>query len=442
MSGPRGRRVERAGAGTGEGAGGPLADLVVCDLSTVLAGPFCTMLLGDLGAQVIKVEPPEGDGTRAWGPPFVGMPEPGRLYPEGDPRNQPGYAGEAAYYLAVNRNKRGLRLDLKHEAGREVLARLLARADVLVENYRVGGLARLGFPDERLQGINPRLVHLAISGYGPEGPLADRPGYDFIIQAMAGLMSLTGQPDAAGGSPTKVGVAIADLSTGMLGAVAILAALVGQARAPGQAGDATGQRIDISLLEATVSWLANQAANYLIGGVVPGRLGNEHPNITPYETFRTADGEIAVAVGSERQWRRFCEALDRPGLADDPRFASNAARLARRGELRPQLEDIFGGADSASWLARLAAAEVPSGPLNDLAAVFAEPQVLARGMLQTVTHPTAGTVRLPGVPFKLSATPASVRRAPPLLGEHSEEILTWLGYGDAQIERLRQAGVI
>ncbi|HMJ79933.1 MAG TPA: CoA transferase [Candidatus Dormibacteraeota bacterium] len=415
---------------------------MVCDLSTVLAGPFCTMLLGDLGAQVIKVEPPEGDGTRAWGPPFAGLPEPGRRYPKGDPRNQPGYAGEAAYYLAVNRNKRGLRLDLKHEAGREVLARLLARADVLVENYRVGGLARLGFPDERLQAINPRLVHLAISGYGPDGPLADRPGYDFIIQAVAGLMSLTGQPDAAGGSPTKVGVAIADLSTGMLGAVALLAALVGQARAPGQAGGATGQRIDISLLEASVSWLANQAANYLIGGVVPGRLGNEHPNITPYETFRTADGEIAVAVGSERQWHRFCEALERPGLADDPRFASNAARLAHRDELRPLLEEIFGGAASASWLARLAAAGVPSGPLNDLAAVFAEPQVLARGMLQTVTHPTAGTVRLPGIPFKLSATPASVRRAPPLLGEHSEEILAWLGYGNAQIERLRQAGVI
>jgi glutaryl-CoA transferase len=420
---------------------GPLEGLVVCDLSTVLAGPYCTMLLADLGAEVIKVEPPEGDGTRAWGPPFAGAPEPGHGYPAGDPRSAPGYVGESAYYLSVNRNKRGLRLDLKAASGQAVLARLLARADVLVENYRVGGLARLGFPEERLQVLNPRLVHLAISGYGADGPLAARPGYDFIIQAVAGLMSLTGQPDAAGGGPTKVGVAIADLSTGMLGAVAVLAALVGQGRAatPAERG---GQRIDLSLLEATVSWLANQAANYLVGGQVPGRLGNEHPNITPYETFPTADGEIAVAVGSERQWVRLCAALGRPELAADARFASNAARIAHRVELRTLLAAAFGAAGSAAWLDRLTAAEVPCGPLNDLAAVFAEPQVLAREMVQTVAHPTAGPLRLTGVPFKLAATPARVRHAPPLLGQHSAEVLAWLGYDAAEIARLRAQGVI
>ena len=420
---------------------GPLEGLVVCDLSTVLAGPFCTMLLGDLGADVIKVEPPEGDGTRAWGPPFAAAPEPGHTYPADDPRSAPGYAGESAYYLAVNRNKRGLRLDLKAEAGREVLARLLARADVLVENYRVGGLARLGFPDARLQALNPRLVHLAISGYGADGPLAARPGYDFIIQAVAGLMSLTGPPEAAGGAPTKVGVAIADLSTGMLGAVAVLAALVGQGRAASPA-ERAGQRIDLSLLEATVSWLANQAANYLVGGQVPGRLGNQHPNITPYETFPTADGEIAVAVGSERQWVRFCAALGRPALASDARFANNAARVAHRGELRPLLESVFREAGSARWLTRLTAAEVPCGPLNDLAAVFADPQVLAREMVQTVEHPTAGPLRLTGVPYKLAATPARVRRAPPLVGQHGAELLDWLGYDAAEIARLRAERVV
>ena len=325
---------------------GPLAGLVVCDLSTVLAGPYCTMLLADLGADVIKVEPPDGDGTRGWGPPFAGAPEPGAAYAAGDPRADPTYAGESAYYLAINRNKRGLRLDLKQAQGREVLARLLARSDVLVENFRVGGLARLGFPDDELDRLNPRLVHLAISGYGTDGPLADRPGYDFIIQAAAGLMSITGESDASGGEPTKVGVAISDLSTGMLGAVAVLAAVSGRDR-PGSPTYGRGQRIDLSLLESTVAWLANQASNHLVGGTVPGRMGNQHPNITPYETFPTADGVIAVAVGSERQWQRFCEAIGRPTLADDPRFADNAARLAHRAELREILVAVFTAAPSA-----------------------------------------------------------------------------------------------
>ncbi|MGH2408505.1 MAG: CaiB/BaiF CoA transferase family protein [Candidatus Limnocylindrales bacterium] len=423
------------------GATGPLAGLVICDLSTVLAGPYCTMLLADLGASVVKVEPPEGDGTRAWGPPYAGAPEAGTAYAVGDPRAQAGYRGEAAYYLAVNRNKRGLRLDLKTAAGREVLARLLARSDALVENFRRDGLARLGFPDEELDRLNPGLVRLSITGYGPDGPLADRPGYDFIVQAAAGLMSITGATDEDGGEPTKVGVAIADLSTGMLGAVAVLAGLLGR-ELGGSPAAGRGQRIDLSLLEATVSWLANQAANHLVGGTVPGRLGNAHPNITPYETFRTSDGNIAVAVGSERQWRRFCDAIKHPGLAADARFVDNAARIAHRAELRAVLRSVFLGDTSAGWLARLEAADVPCGPINDLATVFTDPQVLARRMVETVEHPTIGPLRVTGVPFKFSATPAAVRTAPPLLGQDSDEVLAWLGYDGDEVARLREEEVV
>jgi len=434
---PAGLTVERPA--------GPLAGLVVCDLSTVLAGPYCTMLLGDLGADVIKVEPPDGDGTRAWGPPFVGTPEPGATYGPEDPRHDPAYPGESAYYLSINRNKRGLRLDLRTEAGREVLRRLLGRSDVLIENARVGGLARLGFPDDELDRLNPGLVHLAISGYGATGPLAQRPGYDFVIQAVSGLMSITGQADAENGRPTKVGVAISDLTTGMLGAVAVLAALLARRadrETDPQHRGGGGQRIDLSLLEATLSWLANQAANHLMGGVTPGRMGNEHPNITPYETFRAADGELAVAVGSERQWARFTAALERPDLAADRRFSSNAARVAHRAELRAILEAAFAARSRADWLAALAALEVPCGPVNDLAKAFADPQVAARDMVVTVTHPTVGPLRLPGVPFKLSRTPATVREAPPLPGQHTAEILAWLGYTPAQVAELRRSGAV
>jgi len=409
---------------------GPLAGIVVADLSTVLAGPYCTMLLADLGADVIKVEPPEGDGTRAWGPPWVGA---GRLGPD-DP-------GVAAYYLAVNRNKRSIRLDLKTEAGREVARRLLGRADVLVENFRVGGFAALGFGDDVLEGLNPRLIHLAISGYGPTGPEADRPGYDFVIQAVAGLMSITGFPDEAGGEPTKVGVAIADLVTGLQGAVAVLAALAGRER-PGSPADRRGQRIDVSILESTLAVLANQAQNAFASGVAPTRRGNAHPNIVPYETFSTADGEIALAVGSERQWVRLCEAIGLPELATDPRFATNAARVAARSELRAILAERLVGEPTAAWLERLETAEVPCGPINDIVAALASEQAQARAMVAEVVHPRLGPIRQLGIPFKLAATPASIRTAPPLLGEDTDGILAELGYVPAEVARLHRDGVV
>jgi crotonobetainyl-CoA:carnitine CoA-transferase CaiB-like acyl-CoA transferase len=390
------------------------------------------MLLADLGAEVIKVEPPGGDPTRQYGPPWAGPADAG-----------PDYPGESGYFLSINRNKRGIRLDLHAAAGQEVLSQLVARSDVLIENLRPGGLEHLGFPDHMLEELNPRLVRLSITGFGQTGPERDRPGFDFIIQAMSGLMSITGQPDADGGEPTKVGVAITDLTTGMLGAVAVLAAL--RARDASAAGGSTGgrgQRIDLSLFDSTIAWLINQASNYLIGGVVPGRLGNRHPNITPYETFRTSDGEIAVAIGSERQWPRFCEAIGIPELATDTRFATNGDRVRNRDQLRPFISDAVARRSTGEWLAALNAADVPVGPVRDLAAVFADPQVAARDMVVSVSHPTAGEVRLPGIPFKLSRTPGSVRRPPPLLGEHADEVLGELGYDEEKIGQLRAEGII
>lgn len=430
-------------ARTAEEHQGPLAGVVVTDLSTVLAGPYCAMLLGDLGADVVKVEPPDGDPTRLYGPPYAGSPVEGAAYAPGDPRDEPGYRGESGYFLSVNRNKRGIRLDLRTEGGRDVLQRLIARSDVLVENMRPGSFERLGFDDEALGELNPSLVHLAVSGYGREGPDSARPGFDFIIQAISGLMSITGMPDEEAGRPTKVGVAISDLTTGMLGAVAVLAALRARDQPPAQGRvQRIGQRIDISLLGSTIAWLINQAANHLVGGEVPARMGNRHPNITPYETFETADGEIAVAVGSERQWPRFCETLERPDLVSDARFLTNAERVRHREELRAILAPIIRRRATAEWLRRLDAAEVPVGQVRDMAAVFADPQVRALGMLTSIEHPTIGRLPLTGLPWKLSATPGAIRRPPPLLGQHAEEVLSELGYDQAAITELRRARVI
>jgi crotonobetainyl-CoA:carnitine CoA-transferase CaiB-like acyl-CoA transferase len=399
---------------------GPLAGIRVIDLSTVLAGPYATMILADLGADVVKVEPPGGDATRGWGPPWVGDEEAGTR--------------TAAYYLAVNRNKRSLRLDLRADAGREVLRRLLVGGDVLVENFRPGSLDRLGFDDAPIASINSALIHLAISGYGPTGPAADRPGYDFVIQAVGGLMSITGEADEDGGRPMKVGVAISDVVTGLYAAIGVLAGLL--------ARHGVGQRVDVSLLGSTLAVLVNQAQNAFVTGVSPVRRGNAHPNIVPYETFATADGELAVAVGSERQWPRFCEALGLPELAADPRFATNGDRVERRAELRPTLTQRFAERSTAAWGTALDAADVPWGAIADVATALASPEAAALEAVVDVEHPVLGAVRQVGSPFRLADTPGSIRAAPPLLGEHTDEVLAEIGYTPAEIEVLRDGGVV
>jgi crotonobetainyl-CoA:carnitine CoA-transferase CaiB-like acyl-CoA transferase len=400
---------------------GPLAEIRVIDCSTVLAGPYCTMVLGDLGADVVKVEPPDGDATRGWGPPWVGDEADGTK--------------TAAYYLAINRNKRSLRLDLRRDEGREVLAKLLGGADVLVENGRVGGFERLGFSDERLRKLNPGLIHLAISGFGLTGPDASKPGYDFVIQAVSGLMSITG---GASGPPTKVGVAISDVVTGLFGAVSILAGLVARG-APAAGG---GQRIDLSLLQSTLAILVNQAQSMFVTGQAPERLGNAHPSIVPYETFETADGRIAVGVGSERQWQRFCAALSIGELAADDRFATNGRRVEHRAELAGILAERFATRPSAEWLALLDAAEIPVGPIRDVAEAFASLQAVELGSRVPLDHPVLGHVDQVAIPFAFSGTPASIRTPPPLLGEDSAEILAEAGYDAPAIARLVELGVV
>ena len=398
---------------------GPLSGIRVVDLSTVLAGPYATMVLADLGADVVKVEPPDGDSTRGWGPPWVG---------EGPSRT-------AAYYLAVNRNKRSIRLDLKTADGADVLRRLVVGGDVLIENLRAGSLDRLGFDDETLRTLNPELIHLSISGYGTRGPAAARPGYDFVIQAVGGLMSITGDADGDGGGPTKVGVAISDVVTGLYAAIGILAALIGR-------GDAGGQRVDLSLLGSTLAVLVNQAQNAFVTGNSPGRLGNAHPNIVPYETFATADGELAVAVGSERQWPRFCEAIGLPELAADARFATNGDRVVHRSELRPLIAERLATRPTADWTAALEDAEVPYGAVADVLAAFGSPEAGALGMAAEVEHPSLGVIRQAGIPLDFATTRGSIRTAPPLLGEHTDEILDELGYSREEIDLLRETGVI
>lgn len=407
---------------------GPLHGLRVIDLSTVLAGPYATMILADLGADVVKVEPPEGDATRGWGPPWVGSMEAGTR--------------TAAYFLAVNRNKRSLRLDLKTPEGARILRRLLAGADVLVENARPGGLARLGFDDDVLRELTPGLIHLAISGYGPTGPAAARPGYDFVIQAVGGLMSVTGQADEAGGVATKVGVAISDIVTGLYAVIGVLAGLLERAHAAGPDRPAPGQRIDASLLASTLAVLVNQAQNAFVTGQAPGRRGNAHPNIVPYETFQTADGELAVAVGSERQWPRLCAALDLAELAHDPRFATNGDRVERREALRAILAGRFRTRGSAAWQSALEAADVPCGPVTDILAAFDSPEAAALGMSMEIEHPALGVLRQAGIPVRFERTPGSIRSAPPLLGEHADEILSDLGYGPLDIAAFRERRVV
>ena len=385
------------------------------------------MLLGDLGADVVKVEPPEGDATRGWGPPWVG--------------DEAAGTRTATYYLAVNRNKRSIRLDLSGEAGREVLRRLLRGGDVVVENHRVGGFTKLGFSDDVLHDLNPDLIHLAISGFGTRGPDADKPGYDFVIQAVGGLMSITGEPD---GRPMKVGVAMSDVVSGLFGAVSVLAGLLGRDRVARAAGTSTGtgQRIDVSLLQSTLAVLVNQAQAALATGEAPVRLGNAHPSIVPYETFATADGEIAVGVGSERQWAKLGPAIGAPELVADARFASNGDRVVHRDNLIPLMAARFATDTSAAWLAKLDDAGIPAGPILDLPAAFSSPQAQALGVRVALEHAVLGAVDQVAPPYELFATPASVRTPPPLLGEHSDEILSAVGYSADEIRALHDSGVV
>jgi formyl-CoA transferase len=392
-----------------------LQSIRVLDLSRVLAGPYCTMLLGDLGAQVIKVERPGcGDDTRAWGPPFI--------------------AGESAYFLCTNRNKQSITLDLKSPAGRDVVLRLAACCDVLVENFMPGTLDRLGLGWEQVSAVNPRMVFCSITGFGQDGPCRDAPGYDIMIQAMSGVMSITGQAD---GPPTKVGVAISDITAGLFACNAILAALVSRGRT------GRGERIDISLLDSSVAWLANVGANYLATGEVPERPGNAHANIVPYQAFDTADRPIVVAVGNDGQWQRFCAAVERGDLANDPQFATNPLRVQHRQELIPQLQRAINSRTADEWLARLAEAGVPSAAVNTLDRVFRNPQVQARRMLVEVQHPTAGRLPMAGSPFKLSNSGEVDYRPPPRLGEHTECVLRdVLGMSGEQIAALGAGGAL
>jgi crotonobetainyl-CoA:carnitine CoA-transferase CaiB-like acyl-CoA transferase len=406
--------------------GGALAHLRVLDLSRVLAGPWATQVLADLGAEVIKVERPgRGDDTRGWGPPWL--------------RDRSGSeTSESAYFLAANRGKKSVAVDLSHPEGQEIVRRLAARSDVLVENFKVGDLDRYGLGHRELSEANPALVYCSITGFGQDGPYRQRAGYDFLIQGMGGLMSVTGEPDgASGGGPMKAGVAIVDVLTGMYAATAILAALAHRQRT------GRGQRVDLALLDVQVAMLANLAQGYLVTGVPPGRLGNAHPSIVPYQAFATSDGHITLAVGNDSQFSRFCDVAGRPELAADPRFATNAARVEHRRELLPVLEGILAGRGSADWIAALEAAAVPCGPINDLAEVFQDPQVRHRGLRIEAPHPLSGTVPLVASPIRLSATPVSEPSAPPTLGQHSAEVLAGvLGMGPAEIAGLRARGVI
>lgn len=405
---------------------GALSHIRVLDLSRVLAGPWCGQILGDLGAEVIKVERPgSGDDTRHWGPPYIKDAE------GNDSR-------EAAYFQSANRNKQSLTLDFTQPEGQRLVRELVAQCDVLLENFKVGGLAAYGLDYESLKAINPRLIYCSITGFGQTGPYAKRAGYDFMIQGLGGLMSLTGRPeDEEGAGPMKVGVALTDILTGLYATVGVLAALNQRE----QSG--IGQHIDVALLDVQVACLANQAMNYLTTGVSPRRLGNAHPNIVPYQDFPSADGNFILAVGNDGQFRKFCEVAGIANLADDPRFVTNKARVAHRTELIPLLRQATVFKTTAQWIELLEKAGVPCGPINDLQQVFADPQVQARGL--RLDLPNALGSRTPQVasPLRLSVTPVAYRSAPPLLGQHTDSLLhRLLGMSEAQIAELREAGVL
>ena len=405
---------------------GALSHLRVLDLSRVLAGPWAGQILADLGAEVIKVERPgNGDDTRAWGPPFLKD-----AYGES--------TGEAAYYLSANRNKQSVTIDFTKPQGQQLVRELAAKSDILIENFKVGGLEAYGLDYASLKVLNPDLIYCSITGFGQTGPYAKRAGYDFMVQGLGGLMSLTGQPEGEeGAGPVKVGVALTDILTGLYSTVAILAALAHRQH------DGGGQHIDMALLDVQVACLANQAMNYLTTGVAPQRLGNAHPNIVPYQDFPTADGDFILTVGNDSQFRKFAEVAGRPEWADDPRFATNTRRVANRSELVPLIRQATVFKTTAEWVTQLEAVGVPCGPINDLAQVFADPQVQARGLALQLPHALAGLVPQVASPIRLSETPVEYRNAPPLLGEHTRQVLEQvLGLKAGAVEALRQSGVV
>ncbi len=398
----------------------PLANIRVLDLTRVLAGPWCTQNLADLGADVIKVERPgSGDDTRGWGPPYL--------------KDQHGTdTSEAAYYLSANRNKRSLALDFTSEAGREVILALAAKADILVENYKVGGLKKYGLDYDSLKQINPRLIYCSITGFGQTGPYATRPGYDYIIQGMGGLMSITGEhDDLPGGGPQKAGVAVSDLMTGMYSTVAILAAL-NERHSSG-----LGQHIDMALLDCQVAMLANQNLNYMTSGQAPRRAGNAHQNLVPYQVFEVEDGHLILAVGNDTQFAAFCRLINMPELSEDDRYRKNAGRVVNRESLIPLLATVMKTRKRDVWLADLEASNIPAGPINTIDQVYEDPQVIARQMKLELPHPAAGTTPMTASPMRFSDTPIQYRNAPPMLGQHSEAILKEeLGWSDEKIAAL------
>jgi crotonobetainyl-CoA:carnitine CoA-transferase CaiB-like acyl-CoA transferase len=392
----------------------PLDGIQVLDLTRALAGPYCSMMLGDMGADVLKVELPKtGDETRGWGPPFIN--------------------GESGYFLSVNRNKKGMTLNLKDERGKEILANLLARADVVLQNFSPGTLEKLGFPYERMVALNPRIVYCAISGFGQTGPLASKAAYDQIVQGLGGLMSLTGP---VGGPPIKVGVPISDIVSGMFAAYAVMVALFHRERT------GRGQMIDTSLLDGQVALMTFQAQRYFLTGKAPSWSGNRHALIAPYELLKTKDSYVNIAVGNDSLWARFCQALGLELCKDDPRFRTNADRLANREDLAALIEARFSGSTTEEIVALLDGVGVPSGAVHDLSEVFADSQVKHLGLQQTMQHPTVGELQQTGIPYRFSESPGSLRLPPPLLGQHTDEVLLGLGYAVDEVERLRESGVV
>jgi crotonobetainyl-CoA:carnitine CoA-transferase CaiB-like acyl-CoA transferase len=405
---------------------GPLSHVRVLDLSRVLAAPWTGQNLADLGAEVIKVERPQsGDDSRAFGPPWL-------------KDAQGNDTKESAYFASANRAKKSITINLSKPEGQQIVRDLAARSDVLLENYKFGDLARYGLGYDDLKQINPRLIYCSVTGFGHTGPYRERPGYDFMIQGMGGLMSITGErDDLPGGGPQRVGVPIVDIMTGMYASIAVCAALAHRAES------GVGQHLDLALLDTQAAFLANQAMNYLASGEAPGRLGNAHPNIVPYQTFKTSDGDIILACGNDNLFRKFCEVANCVSLAQDPRFATNAGRVENRADLAPLLDDIFRRRTTRDWVAALETAGVPNGPINTIKQVFEEPQVVARGMKIELQHPTAGKVQLVASPMRFSATPLKHEMPPPTLGQHTDEILREvLKLGDAEIASLHAANIV